>query len=83
MIGIVGGGIMGSGIAQVCAQSGLRVIVIEASTALCEKTRMRIEQSIDRGIEKKLLKKSCNFNYSLIYLFIDNMLTFINFTICI
>ncbi len=58
MIGIVGGGIMGSGIAQVCAQSGLRVIVIEASTALCEKTRMRIEQSIDRGIEKKLLKKS-------------------------
>ena len=57
MIGIVGGGIMGSGIAQVCAQAGFGVIIVETSAALCEKAKQQIAQSIDRSIEKKLLKK--------------------------
>lgn len=57
-VGVIGGGIMGSGIAQVFAQSGFEVVLIESSSLLCDKAKARIEKSLDRGIEKKSLKKS-------------------------
>ncbi|HYR43171.1 MAG TPA: 3-hydroxyacyl-CoA dehydrogenase NAD-binding domain-containing protein, partial [Terriglobia bacterium] len=36
-VGILGCGLMGSGIAQVCAQSGLDTLVLEANSGLLEK----------------------------------------------
>lgn len=57
-IGVVGGGIMGSGIAQVAAQSGCQVLLMEVSEKLCQKAIKRIETNLDRAIQKGKLKKS-------------------------
>lgn len=51
-VGVLGGGLMGSGIAQVSAQSGFPTIVREVSEALCEKSRQAIEKSLAKGIER-------------------------------
>lgn len=51
-VGIVGGGLMGSGIAEVCARSGLDVVVAEASTEAAAAARSRIEASLRRGVDK-------------------------------
>jgi 3-hydroxybutyryl-CoA dehydrogenase len=48
-VGVVGAGLMGSGIAEVCARSGLRTRVAEADAAALEAGRKRLERSIDRG----------------------------------
>ena len=48
-IGVVGGGLMGSGIAEVCARAGVDVTVVEADDAAAERARERIEKSLDRG----------------------------------
>src|SRR5687767_6156001 len=51
-VGVLGGGLMGSGIAQVAAQAGFRTIVREVSEALAAKARASIEKSLAKGIEK-------------------------------
>jgi 3-hydroxybutyryl-CoA dehydrogenase len=51
-VAVVGGGLMGSGIAQVCAQSGLATIVREVTPALADKARASITRSLDKGVEK-------------------------------
>jgi len=48
-IGVVGGGLMGSGIAEVCARAGVDVTVVEADRASADRARGRIEKSLDRG----------------------------------
>lgn len=50
--GVLGAGLMGSGIAQVCAQAGLVTRVREVSDALCQRGRTSIEKSFNRAIEK-------------------------------
>jgi 3-hydroxybutyryl-CoA dehydrogenase len=49
-IGVVGGGLMGSGIAEVCARAGVDVTVVEADGAAAERARARIDKSLDRGV---------------------------------
>src|SRR5437763_608502 len=48
-IGVVGCGLMGSGIAEVCARAGLDVVVTESSAAAVEAGRTRLEGSTERA----------------------------------
>ncbi len=51
-VGVVGCGLMGSGIAQVSAQAGLPTVVREVSTELVEKGLKGIEKNLSRLVEK-------------------------------
>jgi 3-hydroxybutyryl-CoA dehydrogenase len=51
-VAVLGGGLMGAGIAQACAQSGYETIVREVSDALAAKARASIEKSFDKAIER-------------------------------
>src|SRR5574338_1160429 len=51
-VGVLGAGLMGSGIAQVAAQSGYTTRVRELSDSLCQKGKANIEKSFNRAIEK-------------------------------
>ncbi len=51
-VGVVGCGLMGSGIAQVCAEAGYRVVVREVSDELLKKGLGRIESFLGKGVEK-------------------------------
>jgi 3-hydroxybutyryl-CoA dehydrogenase len=51
-IGVVGGGLMGSGIAEVCARAGCDVIVVEASDAAADAAVQRIMRSIDAAVSR-------------------------------
>lgn len=51
-VGVLGGGLMGSGIAQVCAAGGYTTIVREISDEQCERARAAITRSLDKAIEK-------------------------------
>ena len=48
-IGVVGCGLMGSGIAEVCARAGLDVVVAESSAAAVDAGRARLEKSLQRA----------------------------------
>ncbi len=51
-VGVVGAGVMGAGIAEVCARHDLEVRLVEASDQLLEAGRRRIEGSMARGLER-------------------------------
>jgi len=51
-VGVIGGGLMGSGIAQVCAAAGFPTVVREMSEDLCAKSRSAIEKTLAKGIER-------------------------------
>ena len=51
-VGVVGAGLMGSGIAEVCARAGLDVVVREISEDAVAAGRTRITRSLDRGAAK-------------------------------
>jgi 3-hydroxybutyryl-CoA dehydrogenase len=51
-VGVVGGGLMGSGIAQVAAQAGFTTILREVSDALAGRARAGIEKTLAKGIER-------------------------------
>ncbi len=50
-IGVVGGGIMGSGIAEVCTRAGADVIVHEIDDQRASATRDRIHSSLQRAVQ--------------------------------
>jgi 3-hydroxybutyryl-CoA dehydrogenase len=51
-VGVLGSGLMGSGIAQVSAQSGYRTVVREVDDGLLARGRARVEKFLADGIEK-------------------------------
>jgi 3-hydroxybutyryl-CoA dehydrogenase len=51
-VGVLGGGLMGSGIAQVTAAAGFPTTVREVSEALAAKSRQAIEKTLAKGIER-------------------------------
>ena len=52
MIGIVGGGQMGAGIAEVCAAHEFDVVVVEQDARAADAAQRRITQSLDRAVER-------------------------------
>ena len=57
-VGVLGCGLMGSGIAQVVAQAGYSVIVREVSDELVEKGLKSIEKNVNRLVEKGSLTET-------------------------
>jgi 3-hydroxybutyryl-CoA dehydrogenase len=55
-IGVVGAGLMGSGIAQVAAQAGFGVLMTDVGKALAEKGLAGIARFLDKGVEKGKVK---------------------------
>jgi 3-hydroxybutyryl-CoA dehydrogenase len=51
-VGVVGCGLMGSGIAQVCAQAGFSTVVREVSAEVVERGLKGIEKNLGRLVEK-------------------------------
>ena len=56
-VGVVGCGVMGAGIVEVCARAGLDVLYVEAGPDLVERGRGRIEASILRAVERGKLSE--------------------------
>jgi len=57
-VGVIGGGLMGAGIAQVAAASGYDVVIVEVNEDLLGKARKSIEQSLSRLVDKGSLEDS-------------------------
>ena len=51
-VGVIGCGLMGSGIAQVCAQAGYKTIVREVNDDLLKKGLGKIEGFLSKSVEK-------------------------------
>lgn len=56
-VGVVGCGLMGSGIAEVCARAGLDVLVAESSPAAVEAGAARIEKSLGRAVRAQKMSE--------------------------
>ena len=50
-IGVVGCGLMGSGVAEVCARAGRDVVVCDSDGAALARGRVRIERSLERAVK--------------------------------
>ncbi len=51
-VGVIGGGVMGSGIAEVCARAGYSTIVRELDEDLLARGRQRIEKSLATAVQR-------------------------------
>jgi 3-hydroxybutyryl-CoA dehydrogenase len=52
IVGVIGAGTMGNGIAQVFAQSGFAVRLVDVATPLLDRARASIEKSLTKFVEK-------------------------------
>ncbi|PRY40319.1 3-hydroxyacyl-CoA dehydrogenase [Umezawaea tangerina] len=57
-MGVVGSGLMGSGIAEVCARAGLDVLIAEVDLGATEAAKARIATSLGRGVRSGKLSES-------------------------
>jgi 3-hydroxybutyryl-CoA dehydrogenase len=57
-IGVLGAGTMGAGIAQVAAQSGHEVVLVDVNQLQLDKAKMSLNKVLDRMIEKGSLDES-------------------------
>jgi len=57
-VGVVGGGLMGHGIAQICAQAGWDVVLREVDDATAAKAVGKIEKQLGRAVEKGKMEQA-------------------------
>jgi 3-hydroxybutyryl-CoA dehydrogenase len=57
-VGVVGAGLMGSGIAEVTAKAGLDVVVTEVAQPALDAGKARIEKSLQRGVRSGKLSEA-------------------------
>ncbi|MGH9944709.1 MAG: 3-hydroxybutyryl-CoA dehydrogenase [Pyrinomonadaceae bacterium] len=57
IIGVVGGGTMGNGIAQTAARAGYRVVLRDVQDSFLERAMTAIERSLQRDVDKERLKE--------------------------
>ncbi len=57
-VGVLGAGLMGHGIAQVTAQAGYDVVLMDIARSQLEKGLARIEQQLGRAVEKGRMEQS-------------------------
>jgi 3-hydroxybutyryl-CoA dehydrogenase len=55
-VGVVGGGLMGSGIAEVFARSGAQVVIHEIDARAAEAAQARVESSLAKAVERGKLE---------------------------
>ncbi|GHE64607.1 3-hydroxybutyryl-CoA dehydrogenase [Streptomyces vinaceus] len=58
-IGVVGGGRMGAGIAEVCARAGLDTVVCEVDATAARAARERVAVSLERAVQRGKLDRIC------------------------
>ena len=51
-VGVVGSGLMGSGIAEVCARAGLDIVVVEADADAASRGQQRLGNSLQTGVRR-------------------------------
>ncbi|MFI1801669.1 3-hydroxybutyryl-CoA dehydrogenase, partial [Streptomyces sp. NPDC020379] len=56
-VGVVGGGQMGAGIAEVCARAGLDTVVCEADATAARRARDRVARSLERAVDRGRLDR--------------------------
>ena len=57
-MGVVGCGLMGSGIVEVCARAGCEVTYVEPTKELVEAGRARIERSVNKALERGKIERA-------------------------
>ncbi|MGD2101337.1 MAG: 3-hydroxybutyryl-CoA dehydrogenase [Acidimicrobiia bacterium] len=57
-VGVIGGGLMGSGIAEVCARAGSQVVVHEIDASAAEAALGRVQKSMARAVERGKLEEA-------------------------
>ncbi len=57
-VGVLGCGLMGHGIAQICAQAGWDVVVREADQGALDKGLGKIEKQLGRAVEKGKIEQA-------------------------
>ncbi len=56
-VGVVGGGIMGTGIAEVCARAGLSVTLVEVNADAAAAAGEQVEKSLRRGVSRSKISE--------------------------
>lgn len=54
-IGVIGGGTMGAGIAEVCAKAGSDVVIVEVKQEFADAARARVEKSLAKAVSRNKL----------------------------
>jgi 3-hydroxybutyryl-CoA dehydrogenase len=56
-VGVIGGGIMGTGISEVCAREGLDVVLVELDSEGVNRARANVQRSLDRAVSRGKLER--------------------------
>jgi len=59
-VGVVGGGQMGGGVAELTAKAGLPTVVREVTPEVVERSRAGIQKSLDRALERGKLDEAAH-----------------------